>query len=123
VRKFQCANHKCIPRYQACDGLDNCGDGSDENNMTLCSSRAKPCNLYAEYQCANRKCVDKTKVCDFADDCGDASDELGCRKFYSPYIINYHFNFNDTQTVFKLIIILVQISCIIKNNNHLHIFN
>jgi len=64
-----------------CDGLDNCGDGSDENNMTLCSSRAKPCNLYAEYQCSNRKCVDKTKVCDFADDCGDASDELGCRKF------------------------------------------
>ncbi|CAB3367800.1 Hypothetical predicted protein [Cloeon dipterum] len=78
VRKYQCSNHKCIPRYQICDGVDNCGDGSDENNMTLCSSRAKPCNLYAEYQCANRKCIDKTKVCDFADDCMDASDELGC---------------------------------------------
>ncbi|KAF4524946.1 hypothetical protein B566_EDAN012702 [Ephemera danica] len=58
--------------------MDNCGDGSDENNMTLCASRAKPCNLYAEYQCANRKCIDKARVCDFADDCGDASDELGC---------------------------------------------
>jgi hypothetical protein len=49
--------------------------------MTLCASRSKPCNLYAEYQCANRKCIDKTKVCDFADDCGDASDERGCRTY------------------------------------------
>lgn len=65
-------------RYQVCDGVDNCGDGSDENNMTLCSSRAKPCDPYAQFQCANKHCVDRTQLCDFADDCGDSSDELGC---------------------------------------------
>ncbi|XP_066998103.2 low-density lipoprotein receptor-related protein 2 [Anabrus simplex] len=78
LRRFQCDNHRCVPRYQLCDGIDNCGDGSDENNMTLCASRIKPCNHYAEYQCANKKCIDRTRVCDFADDCGDSSDELGC---------------------------------------------
>ena len=80
LKRFQCENHRCVPRYQLCDGIDNCGDGSDENNMTLCASRLKPCNLYAEYQCANKKCIDRSRVCDFGDDCGDSSDELGCRK-------------------------------------------
>jgi len=80
LKRFQCENHRCVPRYQLCDGIDNCGDGSDENNMTLCSSRLKPCNHYAEYQCSNKKCIDRSRVCDFADDCGDSSDELGCRK-------------------------------------------
>jgi hypothetical protein len=85
LKRFQCENHRCVPRYQLCDGVDNCGDGTDENNMTLCASRVKPCNLYAEYQCANKKCIDRGRVCDFADDCGDSSDELGCREYLNPY--------------------------------------
>lgn len=80
-RRFQCSNHKCIARYQLCDGIDNCGDGSDENNMTLCAARHRPCDPILEYQCANHRCIDRSKICDFADDCGDSSDELGCRKF------------------------------------------
>lgn len=61
-----------------CNGRDDCGDGSDENNTTICSFRVRPCNLEVEYQCANKKCIDRSKMCDFVDDCGDGSDELGC---------------------------------------------
>ncbi|XP_071528403.1 uncharacterized protein [Panulirus ornatus] len=75
--RFQCNNHKCIPLYQKCGGADNCADGSDENNMTLCSHQPQSC-IFNEYHCANQKCIDLDKVCDHADDCGDLADELGC---------------------------------------------
>lgn len=28
--EFQCLNHRCVPLAQHCDGVDACGDGSDE---------------------------------------------------------------------------------------------
>jgi hypothetical protein len=46
--------------------LDNCGDGSDENNMTLCATRQKPCDPQSQYQCANKKCIERVQICDFA---------------------------------------------------------
>lgn len=27
---YRCKNHKCVPKSNVCDGVDNCGDGSDE---------------------------------------------------------------------------------------------
>ena len=66
---------RCVPKYQMCDGIDNCGDGSDENDMTICGRRNRTCG---EFRCANGKCIEKDEVCDLGDDCGDASDELGC---------------------------------------------
>ena len=30
VDKFQCSNKKCIESSRACNGVDDCGDSSDE---------------------------------------------------------------------------------------------
>ena len=91
-------------RYQVCDGVDNCGDGSDENNMTLCAARAKPCEPYAQFQCANRRCVARAQLCDLADDCGDASDERGCHHAHACTLSDkgaYHTYTHHTPSLFS----------------------
>lgn len=79
TRKFQCANKRCIPLWQICNGEDECGDGSDENNHTLCKKWPHPC-LSTQFKCANDQCISMEKVCNHNDDCGDLSDEKGCHQ-------------------------------------------
>lgn len=67
--RFQCSSGKCIKRRRLCDGLDDCGDMSDERNC--------PCRNH-QITCANGHCVEKIWICDGTDDCGDGTDELNC---------------------------------------------
>lgn len=61
-----------------CDGVDNCGDASDENNHTLC--HYSPTQQNCDFRCDNKLCIQESLVCNYADNCGDNSDEKGCRK-------------------------------------------
>ncbi|CAH1165542.1 unnamed protein product [Phyllotreta striolata] len=72
---FQCVQKKhCIPDAYLCDGVDNCGDGSDESALP-----GGPCENVScgenQLKCDKTTCIAKHWVCDGEKDCLDGADE------------------------------------------------
>ena len=34
--QYQCTNGRCIDKYYKCNGVDDCGDNSDEGSQAFC---------------------------------------------------------------------------------------
>uniref|UniRef100_A0A6Q2ZM28 Sortilin-related receptor n=1 Tax=Esox lucius TaxID=8010 RepID=A0A6Q2ZM28_ESOLU len=74
---FQCANGVCVSLGWKCDGMNDCGDYSDEANCGS-STDAPGCTRDFQYECRNGRCVPTWWKCDGENDCGDWSDETQC---------------------------------------------
>ena len=61
-----------IHTKDACDGVHDCQDGSDENNCneSLCKG----------FWCSNGECLRKHQRCDGKQDCEDGLDEEYCKE-------------------------------------------
>ncbi len=107
TRNFRCRNNRvCLWSGKRCDGVDNCGDNSDETNcgessaLTCLSDfvRLSEClndlcdmvHVYIgdhtstcdkeQFKCSNGKCISANLRCNFFNDCEDyGSDEIGCK--------------------------------------------
>ncbi|KAJ8401703.1 hypothetical protein AAFF_G00376740 [Aldrovandia affinis] len=81
---FRCENGVCVSMEWKCDGMDDCGDYSDEANCA--SPTEEPgCSRYFQFECRNARCVPTWWKCDGENDCGDWSDEEGCTDGVTPH--------------------------------------
>lgn len=89
---FQCSNDRCVPHWWKCDGVNDCGDNSDEHGCTTntssissnVSSIDEPVDidtcLKNQFMCDSGRCISKAYVCDGFPDCTESEDEVNCPK-------------------------------------------
>ncbi|XP_061816506.1 complement factor I isoform X1 [Nerophis lumbriciformis] len=87
---FKCANGKCVSTEHTCDGVDDCGDRSDEMCCKRCRSGA--------FRCKTGVCVHADALADGQVDCLDGEDEAVTSKAVSAGPTNTEYVSPRTET-------------------------
>ncbi|XP_072931091.1 uncharacterized protein RpS19a isoform X1 [Epargyreus clarus] len=87
---FKCKNGNCLPYWWRCDGINDCGDHSDEVACGLVVPDAaavspehdatrQKCGKN-QFTCSPGVCIPLSWVCDTATDCPNGADESSCAR-------------------------------------------
>lgn len=85
---YQCTNKKCVPYWWMCDGVNDCGDNSDElacpsdTTIPITSTPAATvspsvCQTH-QFRCNSGSCIQDSWICDGIRDCDGGEDEENC---------------------------------------------
>ncbi|XP_027251499.1 complement factor I isoform X1 [Cricetulus griseus] len=77
-QSFQCVNGKHIPQERVCNGVNECGDQSDELCCKACQGNA--------FLCKSGVCIPNEYKCNGEVDCITGEDESGCKETRHPQI-------------------------------------
>ncbi|KAL2780738.1 complement factor I isoform 3 preproprotein [Daubentonia madagascariensis] len=102
---FQCVNGKYISQTKACDGVNDCGDQSDE----LC---CKGCQGDS-FLCKSGVCIPSQYKCNGEVDCISGDDEVGCEE--ETEILTADMNAERK----RIKSLLPKLSCGVKNSAHI----
>uniref|UniRef100_F6Y8Q1 Complement factor I n=1 Tax=Callithrix jacchus TaxID=9483 RepID=F6Y8Q1_CALJA len=109
---FQCVNGKYISQAEACNGINDCGDQSDELCCKACRGKS--------FHCKSGVCIPSQYRCNGEVDCITGEDEVGCEGFASVAPEETEILTADMDAERRRIkSLLPTISCGIKNRMHI----
>ncbi|XP_054364748.1 complement factor I isoform X2 [Mirounga angustirostris] len=115
---FHCVNGKYIPQKRACNGINDCGDQSDELCCTGCRGKS--------FFCKSGVCIPNKYKCNGEVDCITGEDEIGCEGTGHPEIKGGFLHVAQEETEFltadmdeerkRIKSFLPKVSCGVKNS-------